>query len=666
MDVRAVWIKVGSATKSARSTAASGTVNALDALTPVCAPFAARWDAEADRRDKLRTPEHLRALMDAQRAVNATHAVAVQAQSQLQTAKAKSGALSGTRRAARAASRATQAQHAAAKKALQTARRDYPDTLTSVAVRAHAAHTVPATLASGVMSLADHDVTAWPVGMSAALIALHVGSLWLGRRAVATVAPDADGATAEELRLMERLDPSYWVQHTDARGLAGTLTERPRLTPAGIACGVRLDGRWSAKKLAGEADSVRALLGMRSDTRMDIGRGSHGDRAEILVRTRSASDGMSLVWTPDHSGIGVCEVTGDIVDIPLKAGIHVLLAGITGMGKSVSWRPLVMRAVASPDWTAIVLDPKRQEAIGWQHALRTVGQEPDREQRMDDIYGLIVELTREMHRRQGIATGSVWVPDGRPENRCLLVVIDEGAAIVRMAKEKAYKDVLTRLEELWSEARSVGFQFVWATQNPTKEAGVPPLVKDNMSVRMALTTGAGEHERSIFGESAQQTGWTPSRLNGIPGRALLQQGKRPADPIRLWHVTDETVAALPAEEPWRTPTGVPVPAPDPDGGPGGGPRLTLVKAPIGPAVSVPADVPAEAPADEVQLTESEARLLAALVAASGPQRHRDLVTATGMAKATVSKGLAGLTAHGLVVRDGQTYTATPAAGEVSA
>ncbi|NED68582.1 hypothetical protein G3I15_47405, partial [Streptomyces sp. SID10244] len=58
------------------------------------------------------------------------------------------------------------------------------------------------------------------------------------------------------------------------------------------------------------------------------------------------------------------------------------------MGKSVSWRPLVMRAVMADDWTAVVIDPKRQEAIGWQHCLRCVGQETNREERMARIYGM--------------------------------------------------------------------------------------------------------------------------------------------------------------------------------------------------------------------------------------------------------------------------------------
>ena len=44
------------------------------------------------------------------------------------------------------------------------------------------------------------------------------------------------------------------------------------------------------------------------------------------------------------------------------------------------------------DWTAVLIDPKRQEAIGWQHCLRTVGQETDREQRMARIYAMVENI----------------------------------------------------------------------------------------------------------------------------------------------------------------------------------------------------------------------------------------------------------------------------------
>ncbi|MEV5667112.1 hypothetical protein, partial [Streptomyces flaveolus] len=70
MDLKAAWSKISEPTKSASRKSTETITNTLDALAPTCAPVAARWDAEADRRAKLRTPANLKLLMDAQRAHN--------------------------------------------------------------------------------------------------------------------------------------------------------------------------------------------------------------------------------------------------------------------------------------------------------------------------------------------------------------------------------------------------------------------------------------------------------------------------------------------------------------------------------------------------------------------------------------------------------------------
>ncbi|MFF5639809.1 FtsK/SpoIIIE domain-containing protein [Streptomyces sp. NPDC012825] len=660
----------------------------LDAMSPACAPLAARWDAEADRRRQLRTPENLKKLMDAQRAHNSARSTAATARTQLVAArKASKNPLATGRRAARTADKAARQHRTQAKTTLKTARKSYPSTLTRVAVQAHAVHTLPAAAATYLLST-QADWAVWPAATSAALIATNAVGLFLGRRTIS--APSEDGLSADEKRLMTRLDPSWWVQHASERGLSGTLTERPEITTAGIVCGVRLDGHWSAKKLAAEADAVRALLGMKTEIRMQISRGSHGDRALIVIRTRSASDGISMIWTPDHVGIGVDEVTGEFVDLPLKPGTHILLAGRTGMGKSVSWRPLAMRAVLRDDWTVIVIDPKRQEAIGWQHCVRCVGQETDREERMARIYAMVQELTKEMHRRQGMATGATWVPDGRPENRFLLAIIDEGAAIVRMSKDKRYKDVLDLLEELWAEARSVGFQFIWATQFPTKAVGVPAAVKENMSAFLSLTVNPGEAERAIFGETAQQEGWLPSKLDSIPGRALLQYGKRKSDPLRLWHVTDGMVAGLPKADPWVSPTAtstrVPAPAPAPVIPPM--PTYAPTRAwdpgewldtwsdvtqpadpaPVQPGLRLVKDepaVPAPRPDETAAPATNRDRVIVAVQ--GGARTVTAIATATGVSKGSVSKLVKSLVEAGELVKGEDGITVAPTqAGEVSA
>ncbi|MFF5854004.1 ATP-binding protein [[Kitasatospora] papulosa] len=627
--------------------------NTLDALSPALAPFAARWDAEATRRHTLRTPENLKALMDAQKGHTSARATAATAKTQRAAArKASKNPLSTARRSAATADKAARTHHKTARSTLKTAKTNYPSTLASVAVRAHALHVIPAGVASWALST-PADWATWPASLSVAVVAANAGALWLGRRSVSVEVED--GVSAEERRLLERLDPSFWVQHADERGLSGTLTERPEITPAGIVCGVRLDGKgWSAKKLASESAAVRALLGMKTETRMQIGAGSHGDRALITIRTRSASDGVSMVWTPQHAGIGVDEITGEIVDVPM-AGTHKLIAGVTNMGKSVSWRPWMMQAVKDPLWAGILLDPKRLEARLWNGKIRTEGhQRGSNEEVRQAIYDAIRELIGEMQHRQEIADVTQWVP--KPKYPNLLVVIEEGRQILQMAKDKRWADVLDLIDDLYTLARATGIWIIWATQYPSRtNGGVTAMVSENSLTVMSLTVDSPVSDRVVYGENAADAGWEPSKLASIPGRALIKHKDRKPNPVRLWHVRDDAVNALPKADPW---TSAVVPADSPEAE---RPALRLVK--DRPAESVPAARPATSETPAAPATNRD-HVLAAI--RDGARTNRDVVDRTGLNKGSVSKAVKALIETGAVVKDETAGLILGGAEEVSA
>ncbi|MFJ3044171.1 MarR family transcriptional regulator [Streptomyces tendae] len=643
--------KVAPVKTFASAVRAHGT-NTLDALSPVAAPLAARWDAEADRRHALRTPENLKRLMKAQREHTSARATESTARSQRTAArKASRNPFSSARRAAAVAEKAAHSHRKAARAELAEARTTYPSTLASVAVRAHALHLVPSGVASWALST-PADWATWPASLSIAVVAANAGALWLGRRAVSVQVED--GVTAEERRLMERLDPSFWVQHADERGLSGTLTERPEITPAGIVCGVRLDGKgWSAKKLASEGAAIRALLGMKTETRMQISEGSHGDRAQIIIRTRSAADGVSMVWTPEHTGIGVDEITGEIVDVPM-AGTHKLIAGVTNMGKSVSWRPWMMQAVKDPLWAGILLDPKRLEARLWHGKIRTEGhQRGSNEEIRQAIYDAIRELVAQMQHRQEIADVTQWVPT--PEYPNLLVVIEEGRQILQMAKDNRWGDVLDLIDDLYTLARATGIWIIWATQYPSRtNGGVTAMVSENSLTVMSLTVDSPVSDRVVYGENAATSGWEPSKLGSIPGRALIKHKNRQPNPVRIWHVRDEAVEALPKVNPWqhRAPAAAPA---EPDG-----PHLTLVKAA---AEEVPAPRTEEAAATPGDLTENQQAVL--LAVRDGASTNAEIAAKVGINPGSVTRAVTALAKRGLVVKQG-TEIRLGGAEEVSA
>ncbi|MER5938906.1 FtsK/SpoIIIE domain-containing protein [Streptomyces sp. NPDC001928] len=611
--------------KKAWSTTTDTTNTALDVLVPMCAPLAARWDREAERRTLLRTPENLTALLKAQRVHNAAMSNLRVAKSLREKARASSsGLLSKERRAARAALRATRADVKATGSGLAIARRNYPATLTSVAVKAHAVHAVPGGLASWLMSETSHALTLWPASVSAGLIGLNVAGLWLGRRQPSVLLDD--GMTAEEQRLASRLDPSFWVPNADARGLSGTVPTPAKLTPAGLVSHVRLDGRWTPKTFRAKSDEIRALLGARTDLRMEITSGSHGDRATITLRTRSAADGVDLSgWKPGEPW-GVDTVTGEPVMVPL--GRRMLIAGTSGSGKSWSTRALLAEASEAPDHRLVVIDPKRVEAINWEHRARTAIT-------IDEVLDVTDELVVEMHERLALVPrgrDTIEISEERPR---ITVFVDEGAEVITMARKKRAKggdgepgdpdwsQIMENLGTLARMARAAEIILIWATQKPTMDAkgGIDPQISGQITYRAALALSTSSESRVVFGEDATEKGWHAHELP-MPGVAMLRSGpKAKPHPINTRAFSPADVIALPDRPVWQREVSRPSASP-----------LRLVKE---------AAIPAAASAGA---ETNRDRVLRAVE--GGARTVRDIADRTGINKGTVSREIKALTTTG--------------------
>ncbi|MET9873359.1 MarR family transcriptional regulator [Actinacidiphila glaucinigra] len=458
-------------------------------------------------------------------------------------------------------------------------------------------------------------------------LALTGSILWavLGNRG------EKDGLqpTAEETALLRRLEPQHWKEHAEARGLKDTLTGRPALTAAGIVCAVRLDGQWTAGKLRAAEDHIRALLGARTDLRMQIKAGKRGGWAELTLRTRSAADGDDLLWTPERRSLGVDTVTGEQVTVPL--GERLLIAGRSGAGKSVASRPLLFDASEGDRNALVIIDLKRVEGRLWDHRAR-VASTPR------DVIDVVDELEAEMLERLSVLPKgqATWTPTlERPR---LTVVVDEGAEVMSAADKvpfteegadgKAHtrmRSALPGLESIARMGRAACIDLWWMTQKPTIGDGIPKQIAPQIGISICLAVRTPAEARVVLGEDAQAKGWNADELP-VPGVALVRDGKRKPNPVKVRYMDDTTVIALPAREPW---TGTRTPAP------AGGPTLTLVKdtAPATPAAD-----------------SAPARVLHALTAADGPIRQKDLADITGLSKGAVSKAVRHLTDAGHITR----------------
>ncbi len=460
-------------------------------------------------------------------------------------------------------------------------------------------------------------------------VAVAGAVLWalLHRPAASPIEP-----TAEERDLLKRLQPEHWREHAEQRGLAGTLTGRPRLTESGIVVAVRLDGQWTATKLRGSEDHIRALLGARTGLRLQIKAGKQGGWAELTLRTRSAADGDDLLWAPERRSLGIDTVTGEHVAVAL--GERLLIAGRSGAGKSVASRPLLFDASEGDTNALVIIDLKRVEGRLWDHRAR-VASTPE------EVIAVVDEVEAEMHDRLNVLPKGqdTWGPTAdRPR---ITVVVDEGAEVVTAADKVPFpeedgdgktkvrtRSALPGLESIARMGRAACIDLWWMTQKPTIGDGVPKQIAPQISTSICLAVRTPAEARVVLGEDAQAKGWNADELPA-PGVALIRDGKRGPDPVKVRYMDKAVVIALPDQPIWSRTT-TPATAT-------GAPTLTLVK----PSAAAPVVAAVDG---------TDARILDAIETAAAPVRQKDLAETTGLSKGTVSKAVKRLTDTGHITR----------------
>lgn len=515
-----------------------------------------------------------------------------------------------------------------AERELRAAQRRVPDTLFTFASKAALAAGITAYIG---LPLVPARVWWWTAAVVAAVATgtVAVVAARMARR------PAGLQPTAEEAALLARLQPEHWTGHCEGRGLAGTLTGRPQLTPSGIVVDVRLDGTWTVKKLRDASESVRALLGCRTDLAVSIGKGSRGGWATMTLRTRMASDGINMTgWKP---GDAWAVSTEDGTAIPVPLGKRTLVAGTSGSGKSWSARPLLAEASERPDHRLVIFDRKYIEAHNWQHRARTASE-------LDELREVVAELVAEGEERlRSLPRGEdvISISSERPR---ITVFVDEGAELLADCKG-AYDDVVEGLRTIARKYRAAEIILVWATQKPALSGASPGLdsqIAGQLTVRLSLAVATQTEATVVFGPDAIEKGWKGHELP-MPGYALLRdQDKGPKQStavMRMRAMSPKDVIALPARPIWQRAAAPAL----------SGPRLVLVKN----------------DQESVYLPEqtNRDRVLAAVVA--GARTAKAVTEATGINKGTVSRELRALVKDGAVRKD-QDGTLTAMATEATA
>lgn len=199
------------------------------------------------------------------------------------------------------------------------------------------------------------------------------------------------------------------------------------------------------------------------------------------------------------------DIKGDIVAMNLIKMPHLLIAGSTGSGKSVSINEILTSVLmmARPDQVQLILvDPKKVELNVYNdipHLITPVVTDPKK------AAGALNQAVIEMDRRYELfkETGSRNIneynknklksDDAQGFLPYILIVIDELSDLMMVAGAKVESAVI-RLAQL---ARAAGIHMIIATQRPSVDV-ITGLIKANIPSRIAFAVSSGVDSRTIL------------------------------------------------------------------------------------------------------------------------------------------------------------------------
>jgi S-DNA-T family DNA segregation ATPase FtsK/SpoIIIE len=202
------------------------------------------------------------------------------------------------------------------------------------------------------------------------------------------------------------------------------------------------------------------------------------------------------------------EYIADLTKMP-----HLLIAGATGAGKSVTLNSIICSVLykASPEEVKfIMVDPKRVELglyEGIPHLLTPIVTDPKRAanalkwavNEMENRYRQLAELgvrNIDQYNHQIQQTTVPTLADGEEARKPLpyiVVAIDELADLMMVARA----DVETSIARLAQMARAVGIHLVVATQRPSVDV-ITGIIKANIPSRIAFRVSSKVDSRTII------------------------------------------------------------------------------------------------------------------------------------------------------------------------
>jgi len=224
------------------------------------------------------------------------------------------------------------------------------------------------------------------------------------------------------------------------------------------------------------------------------------------------------------------DVAGESVYLDISKMPHLLIAGATGMGKSVCINCLIVSLLykADPDEVKLILiDPKKVEFSlysGLPHLLVPVVTDPKK------AAGSLSWAVSEMERRFNLLEGArvrdiakynaiAKMEEGREVLPQIVIIIDELADLMMTASD----DVETSICRLAQKARAAGMHLIIGTQRPSVDV-ITGLIKNNIPSRISCAVTSQADSRTILDRSGAEK---------LIGRGDMLYKPVGIDPIRV-------------------------------------------------------------------------------------------------------------------------------------
>lgn len=348
---------------------------------------------------------------------------------------------------------------------------------------------------------------------------------------------------------MRFLNPEAWAQMCKRRKLGGLQFLGRDETPFGVDVSVRFGGSLTFPYVQNNIGQLQTGLHLPHDWRIQLRKGSSSAYGTVRIITHDPLEGQ-LIWQPSTNVVRLADplrisrtAYGEDVFVNLKRRLG--LFGTSGSGKSCTQRLVAAHVIQAIDADLEIWDLKfgleSQHFEGKAERVTNVHEATER------VKWLIeTEFPRRAQIMKQRRT-STW--DETPEDRALVIMIDEGNRIVRGFTSAQIKDLATAIET----GRALGVYFVWATQFPKSE-NMPTEIRSQFDCRISMLLINAEESRVVYKEAVDE-GWAPHLLIG-PGWMMIKDTEHriPEESKALW-LPEETVPSIPvsvsAEQPIR-------------------------------------------------------------------------------------------------------------------